>query len=286
MANRGTVFVSGSSSGIGRATVELLAGEGYFTIAGVRAERDAPQASSAVAVLDMAKEEMVGPACEKVLALAADNGGLAGVVNNAGMIVGGPGEVLEVGDWRRQFEVNFFGHLAVTRELLPALRDSRGCLINIGSIGGRISMPFLGPYSASKFAMRAWSDALRLEMKPNGVRVVLVEPGAIATPMWAKGHSNADEIEERLGEEERGRYRQQIVAVRNLATFAERNAVSPEQVARVIANAISNPRPTGRYLVGRDAWVQALVSILPTRLLDAAVELLMSLAGEGGLFDS
>lgn len=282
MTSKGTVFVTGSSSGIGRATVERLAGDGYFTVAGVRKDGDTPEVASANAVLDLSNQDTIGPACDKVLRLADDNGGLVGVVNNAGIIVSGPGELLEIEEWRRQFEVNLFGHLVVSRALLPALADTKGCLVNIGSIGGRISMPFLGPYSASKFAMRAWSDALRFELKPHGVRVVLVEPGAIATPIWSKGNTDADKLEAGLSGEQRARYGLQVTAARNLARFAERNAVSPDEVARVIANALVNPRPGGHYLVGRDAWIQALITLLPTRLADALTEQLMRLAGEGG----
>jgi NAD(P)-dependent dehydrogenase (short-subunit alcohol dehydrogenase family) len=282
ITDRGCVFVTGCSTGIGRATVDLLAKEGYSVVAGVRKESDAPESAASVAVLDLGVADSITPACEGVLAFAMDRGGLVGVVNNAGFIVNGPGELLSVDDWRRQFEVNFFGALTVAKALLPALGETRGCLVNVGSVGGRISLPFLGPYSASKFAMRAWSDALRLELRPHGVRVVLIEPGAIATPIWAKGQADADEMESTLGEGERTRYGAQIVSMRNLARFAERNAVAPEEVASVIAGAIGNPNPNGRYLVGRDAFVQSVVAVLPTALQDMLLGLLMKEAGEGG----
>jgi NAD(P)-dependent dehydrogenase (short-subunit alcohol dehydrogenase family) len=282
MTDRGCVFVTGCSSGIGRATVELLAQEGYSVVAGVRKEADAPESAATAAVLDLGVAESIEPACEGVISFAGDNGGLVGVVNNAGFIVNGPGELLAVDDWRRQFEVNFFGALAVAKAMLPALGETKGCLVNVGSVGGRVSLPFLGPYSASKFAMRAWSDALRLELRPHGIRVVLIEPGAIATPIWAKGHADADEMESTLGERERTRYGAQIVAMRNLARFAERNAVAPEEVAGVIARAIGNPAPSGRYLVGRDALVQSVVALLPTVVQDMLLGMLMKEAGEGG----
>lgn len=282
MADRGCVFVTGCSTGIGRATVDVLSEQGYAVVAGVRREGDAPESAAAVVLLDLGVADSIGSACDGVLTFAAKNGGLAGVVNNAGIMVAGPGELLALEDWRRQFEVNFFGQLAVAKALLPALDESHGCLVNVGSVGGRISLPFLGPYSASKFAMRGWSDALRLELKPHGVRVVLVEPGAIATPIWSKGHDAADDMEVGLGERERARYGAQVISVRNIARFAERNAVSPEEVGRVIARAIADPNPSGRYLVGRDAWMQSLVAILPTRIMDTLIELLMREAGEGG----
>jgi NAD(P)-dependent dehydrogenase (short-subunit alcohol dehydrogenase family) len=273
MASSGTVLVTGASSGIGKATVERLSDEGYHVVAGVRREGDAPSAASAEVLIDLADGASIAPACKQVLGLADRNGGLVALVNNAGINVAGPSEVVSLDDWRRQFEVNLFGQLAVTAELLPALIESGGHLFNVGSIGGRVSAPFLGPYSASKFAVRAWTDALRIELAPHGVRVVLIEPGAIATPMWAKGNSAVDDLEETLTEEQRRRYSSQINRVRKLAKFAESHAVPADQVARTISRALAAPKPTGHQLVGRDAWMQAFVSVFPTRLLDRVLRL-------------
>jgi NAD(P)-dependent dehydrogenase (short-subunit alcohol dehydrogenase family) len=274
VSDKGTVFVTGASSGIGRATVERLTDDGYAVVAGVRKHGDAPSAAVAEVLLDLAEEASIAPACAEVLGLAGENGGLVALVNNAGINVAGPSELLAVSEWRRQFEVNLFGHLSVTADLLPAIVDGRGHVVNVGSIGGRISVPFLGPYSASKFAMRAWSDALRVELAPHGVRVVLIEPGAIATPIWAKGNAQADEMEEGLTEEQRRRYGSQIRRIRRAASFTESRAVPPEKVAHVISRSISSPRAAGRQIVGQDAKVQALLSLLPTRALDRVLRLL------------
>jgi NAD(P)-dependent dehydrogenase (short-subunit alcohol dehydrogenase family) len=277
--SQGAVFVTGSSSGIGKATVERLAAEGYDVIAGVRRTGDAPAAAQHEVTIDLGDATSIAPAAAQVLEHAARSGRLAAVVNNAGINVNGPSEALPLDEWRRQFEVNFFGHVAVTRALLPALLESRGRIVTVGSVGGRMSVPFLGPYSASKFAVRAWMDALRLELAPHGVRVVLIEPGAIATPIWSKGNAGADDMLRALSDQQRRRYGSQIERGRATAGFAERHAIPPDRVARVISRALSAERPNGRYLVGPDAWVQALVSTLPTRLFDRVTRLLLRQPG-------
>jgi NAD(P)-dependent dehydrogenase (short-subunit alcohol dehydrogenase family) len=230
-------------------------------------------------ILDLSDPASIEPATAQVLEHASRSGGLAAVVNNAGINVNGPFEALHVDAWRRQFEVNFFGHLAITLALLPTLLETHGRIITVGSVGGRMSVPFLGPYSASKFAVRAWMDALRLEVAPHGVRVVLIEPGAIATPIWSKGNAAADDMSSGLTEQQRRRYGSPIEKGRKTAGFAERHAISPDRVARVISHALSRPRPSGRYLVGRDAWVQAFVSTLPTRMFDRVTRLMLRQPG-------
>src|SRR5205085_3395806 len=135
-----------------------------------------------------------------------------GVVNNAGINVNGPFETLPIEEWRRQFEVNLFGQLILTKELLPALLASRGRVVTVGSVGGRYSAPFLGPYSASKFAFRAWMAALRLELSPHGVKAILIEPGAVRTEIWGKGNRHADTVIAGMSAEQRARYDPQITA--------------------------------------------------------------------------
>lgn len=270
---KGSVFVTGASSGIGRAAVARLAEEGFDVIAGVRRDVDAPPEASSHVLVDLSDPEGISTACKEVL--AQSGGGLAGLVNNAGINVNGPFEVVPLEEWRRQFEVNLFGHLAVTKELLPALLGSRGRIVTVGSVGGRFSAPFLAPYSASKFAVRAWSEALRSELAPHGVQVVLVEPGAVATEIWGKGNEHADRTLESMTEEQRQRYADQVTGARRTADFAERNAVAPEVAAGVIAKAMTSRSPRGRYLVGADARLQAGLSVLPTRTLERATRLML-----------
>jgi NAD(P)-dependent dehydrogenase (short-subunit alcohol dehydrogenase family) len=263
---KGAIFVTGASTGIGRATVERLAADGYFVVAGVRRDADAPPSAAGHVLIDLAEPESVTTAVKNLLQLT--DGQLGGVVNNAGINVNGPFEVLPIEEWRRQFEVNLFGQLALTRELLPTLLASRGRIITVGSVGGRYSTPFLGPYCASKFAVRAWMDALRHELAPHGVKAVLIEPGAIDTPIWNKGTSHADTVLGGMSDEQKQRYDAQVGGVLKLAAMAERNAIPPQKVADVIAKALTARNPRGRYLVGVDARAQAVIAAAPTRASD------------------
>jgi NAD(P)-dependent dehydrogenase (short-subunit alcohol dehydrogenase family) len=264
---RGFVVVTGSVSGIGRASAEQLAGLGYDVIPVMRRHEPLPKPVLEPVLLDIADEAAIGPACEQIL--ERTDGRIAALVNNAGINVAGPFEVLPIAEWRRQFEVNFFGHLTVTQTLLPALLAASGRIVNIGSIGGRFSLPFLGPYSASKFAMRAWSDAIRVELAPHGVPVVLIEPGAIATPMWEKGLASADAMVAGLDPDVRRRYADQIAGGRKAAAMTERHAIPVARCAKVVTKAVTAGKPRGHYLVGPDAWLQAAISLLPSSMSDA-----------------
>jgi NAD(P)-dependent dehydrogenase (short-subunit alcohol dehydrogenase family) len=269
--SRGTVFVTGTTTGIGRATAERLARAGYDVIPGMRRDEPLPDPVRPPVLIDLGDPDTIGPAAKQVLDRA--DGNLVGLVNNAGINVNGPVEMVGLEDWRHQFEVNLFGHVALTKELLPALIANRGRIVTVGSIGGRMSAPFLGPYSASKFAVRAWMDAMRLELAPHGVRAVLVEPGAIATPLWEKGTSagraRLDEAEPAL----RQRYDEQAAGVLRMAAMSESMAIPPDRCAKVIERALTSSHPSGRYLVGTDAHVQAAIAVLPTRLLDFVTRL-------------
>jgi NAD(P)-dependent dehydrogenase (short-subunit alcohol dehydrogenase family) len=202
-------------------------------------------------------------------------GQLSGLVNNAGITIAGPFEALTLADWRRQFDINFFGHLDVTQRVLPALLAAKGRIVTIGSIGGRVAGAFLGPYNASKFAIRAWNDALRAELAPQGVRVVLLEPGAIATEIWGKGNAQADEVLERLTPDQVQRYGAMAAGAKKAAAMVERNAIPAAKAAAVVATAMSARRPKAHYLVGVDARFQAVIGALPTRASDKVFSVVM-----------
>jgi NAD(P)-dependent dehydrogenase (short-subunit alcohol dehydrogenase family) len=199
----------------------------------------------------------------------SDPRGLAALVNNAGIAVNAPVEALPMDEWRRQFEVNLFGHIAVTQALLPALLRSRGRVVNISSVGGRVAMPTYGAYAGSKFALEAVSDALRRELAPQGVRVVVVEPGGVRTEMAARGSATANELAGRMTTEQAARYGDLMRAiVKHSAAFTAAGR-SAEQAARVIAEAVTARRPRTRYPIGRDAALLTRLSrVLPDRLLD------------------
>ena len=195
------VVVTGASSGIGAAAAELLAREGFLTYAGVRSPEDGAKIAALhenirPLRLDVTDRDSIASAAEVVTKSGAP---LHGLVSNAGIAVGGPLEFLPVDELRRQFEVNVFGGIAVSQAFLPQLRASRGRIVFVGSVSGRIAVPYLGPYAASKFALRALSDALRAELAPAGVFVALVEPGSVKTPIWKKGRESRAQLEQTLG---------------------------------------------------------------------------------------
>jgi NAD(P)-dependent dehydrogenase (short-subunit alcohol dehydrogenase family) len=171
--------------------------------------------------------------------------------------------------------VNLFGHIAITRALFPGLLSNKGRIVTVGSIGGRMSLPYLGPYTASKFAVRGWMDSLRSEISSQGMRAVLIEPGSIATPLWEKGTSDANSRLEGLPDEMRSRYEKHVNGALHMAAVAEKQAIPPDRVAKVIEQALTAQKPKGRYLVGPDAHIQAVVAAMPTRILDGVMKALI-----------
>lgn len=280
------VVVTGASTGIGEACALRLDKEGWRVFAGVRKEEDGQrlkqQASDRLKplMLDVTEQPQIDAAARTVMETVGETG-VGGLVNNAGIGVPGPLEYLPIEDLRWQFEVNTFGHIAVTQSFLPLIRRGRGRIVNITSIAGRFTTPFLGPYAASKHALEALSDALRQELRPWGIPVAVVEPGSIATPVWEKGQKRADELEERLPEEAMMRYRKSIDAMRSAAREFESRGMAPDRVARAVAHALTSGRPRTRYVVGFDATMQRLLDdVLPDRALDALTARMLGLPGK------
>ncbi len=267
----GGVLVTGASSGIGRATALDLARRGFRVFAGVRKVEDAEALRGeglAPVTLDVTDADAIARVRDEVGA-ALGSEPLAGVVNNAGIGVGGPLETLDLDDLRRQLEINTIAPLAVTQAFLPRLRDARGRVVNMSSVGGRVGQPFLGPYSASKFALEGLSDAMRRELRQWGIHVALIEPGNIKTRIWEKGASQVDELRAKATPEELELYGHNIDRMEKVVGFADRHGAPPEKVAKAVAHALTSDRPRARYLVGADARMQlALDKGLPTALVD------------------
>lgn len=272
-----TVLVTGASTGIGRATALRLAAAGWRVFAGVRRDADGRALADASAgsltpvALDVTDPAQIAAAADSI-ADAVGGAGLAGLVNNAGIARGGPVEYLPVDDWRLQFEVNLFGQVAVTQAMMPLLRDAHGRIVFIGSNSGRISTPMMAPYGASKFAIEALAASMRLELRPWGMKVVVVEPGAVKTAIWDKGRALADELEAVMPADAASRYGDQIAAIRKGIETQDRTGIPADRVAAVVEKALTADRPRARYQVGIDSHVSAAASrVLPDRLLDVAV---------------
>jgi NAD(P)-dependent dehydrogenase (short-subunit alcohol dehydrogenase family) len=254
------VLVTGASTGIGEACALRLVGRGWRVYAGVRREEDAPAGSEPV-LLDVTDADQIRAAATRIDVLQ-------GLVNNAGIALAGPLEFIPVDEFRRQLDVNVVGQVAVTQAFLPKLREARGRIVFMGSIAGRSALPFLAPYAASKHALEAIADSLRLELEPFGVGVSIVEPGTIATPIWTKSAALADELLVRMPATAPQLYGSRIDAFRRLAAKRGAAGASPDAVARAVEHALNAARAPSRTLVGRDAKLRAGLERLPDRLRD------------------
>jgi NAD(P)-dependent dehydrogenase (short-subunit alcohol dehydrogenase family) len=272
--SRGGVLVTGASTGIGNATALHLDALGFRVFAGVRSEQDAEQLRAAgserlrvLQPLDVTDPGAIATAARMVEDELAGEP-LAGIVNNAGIAVGGPLEAIDLDNFRRQLEVNAVAPLAVTQAFLPQLRASRGRIVNISSIGGRVPQPFVGPYVVSKFAVEALSDVLRMELLEWGIDVVAIEPGTIATPIWEKGSSQVDSELAKMTPEHRALYDRRLAKMAKVLKRQDKRGAPPEKVAKAVEHALTAERPKTRYLVGDARVLLALHALLPTRLFD------------------
>jgi NAD(P)-dependent dehydrogenase (short-subunit alcohol dehydrogenase family) len=279
---RGTVVITGCSTGIGRATALQLAKRGHRVFAGVRsrshaASLEAESPRIAGLLIDVTDAASIEAAAKQVAAELA-SAGLAGLVNNAGIALGGALEFLALDELRRQLEVNLIGQVAVTQAFLPLIRRGRGRIVFVSSIGGRIAQPIIGPYNASKFALEAAADALRQELRPSKLHVAVIEPGSIQTAIFEKARPYGEEMLDKLPEEGKRLYADMGRAVIDAFSRIEKQAIPPERVARAIEHALTAPRPKTRYLVGIDARIQALLAwLLPDRARDWVIARVLGL---------
>ncbi len=279
LQERGAVVVTGASSGIGEACARRLAGLGFHVFAGVRKledeerlEREIPGVSPLA--IDVTDADSIARAAQTVH--EQTGGRLAGLVNNAGVAVPAPIEHQPIDDFRRQLEVNLIGQVAVTQAFLPQLRAARGRIVNMSSIGGKVAVPLLGAYAASKFGMEGFSDSLRRELRPWGIRVAVIEPGTIATPIWDKGIASGDELEASMSEQAKRDYGPLIATVRTASEQGARTGLPADAVAKDVVHALTARRPKTRYLVGREAKSRALLArIVGDRAIDAGVARVM-----------
>jgi NAD(P)-dependent dehydrogenase (short-subunit alcohol dehydrogenase family) len=271
------VFITGASTGIGAACVERLVGAGFTVFAGVRNASDGADITERFGdwvepvVVDITDSSAVAMAAKRVAAVTGD-AGCQGLVNNAGEVHPGPLEFQPLDEIRAQLEVNLFGHLAVTQAFLPLIRLGGGRVVNVGSIGGRLVLPLHGAYSASKFAMEAVSDALRLELRQWNIHVALVDPGVTDTAIFAKTLASMDAMHERLLASGSTAYDGQIEAVRRLLAKTAENPAPADKVAKAVEHALTSKNPKSRYLAGKGARsVAALARVMPDGIKDLLV---------------
>jgi NAD(P)-dependent dehydrogenase (short-subunit alcohol dehydrogenase family) len=266
------VVVSGASTGIGLATVTLLAQTGYVAFAGVRNETDAARLRELHPNIRPILLEVTDAASTARVAaeIGRSDVTVAGVVSNAGVAAGGPLERLPVEDLRHTLEVNVIGALALVQAMMPYLPAAGGRIVFVGSIAGRLAMPYNAAYSASKFALRAIADALRIELAPLGMFVSLVESGSVSTPMWRKGRESRPHLFAMLGEHARPHYYRAMERLMRVTETEERGGIPPERVAEAIRDALTAKRPRARYVLG-SAKAGNILALLPLRLRDRII---------------
>jgi NAD(P)-dependent dehydrogenase (short-subunit alcohol dehydrogenase family) len=268
-----SVLITGASTGIGRATALRLSAAGFTVFAGVRRQVDADDLAVAASgtliplLLDVTDPAAIAAAAALVAARVGD-AGLDGLVNNAGIAAAAPLEFIPIDEFRNQLEINVVGQLAMVQALLPLLRVAKGRIVNVTSVGGLVAGAMLGAYHASKFALEAMTDTLRVELAPWGIQVSAIEPGAIATPIWATSSERSDRMLAGSTEVE-SLYGASIAAAKAGAARSARDGLAPDEVATVIEKALTASRPRTRYPVGTDAKIgSAVLTRLPDRLRD------------------
>ena len=281
------VAITGASTGIGAACALGCAERGMTVFAGVRSQEagDALRRRGGDRIhplhLDVTDGESIRRAVEWVRG-SVGQAGLGGLVNNAGISVGSPLEIVPLDALRRQLEINVIGQIAVTQAFLPLLRLGRGRIVNMGSIAGRAGMPLIGPYCASKHALEALTDSLRLEVQPWGIHVAIIEPGAIATPIWEKSIQAAEELTSSSGADARELYGEIADRIRETVEQAAKRAIPPDAVVQAVLHALTARRPSTRYLVGTDAKIRAFMrKWLPDRAQDWILTKILKLPAFG-----
>ena len=264
-----TVLITGASRGIGRATAFQLAAGGWDVIGAVRKEEDGESliegsgGGITPVMLDVTDPDQIA-ALDRVLPPTLD-----AVVNNAAIVVGGPVEGVPVDELRRQLEVNLVGQVAVTQAVLPRIRESRGRIVFVSSLSGWISSPMVGAYSASKFALEGIADALRIELRPWRIRVVLVEPAQTDTDMWHGALDQLDTTVAMMTPEHQRLYAKHFEGQRKGIPKSQKMATPAEGAAEVIEQTLTVKRPRARYVVGTGPRIMGSVArVVPTRVMD------------------
>jgi NAD(P)-dependent dehydrogenase (short-subunit alcohol dehydrogenase family) len=269
-----SVVITGASTGIGAACAMELHRRGFRVFAGVRKAADGlrlqEQASRWLAplMIDVTDEASIAEAA-KTVAASLDGGRLVGLVNNAGIMVGGPLETLPPGELRRQLDVNVVGQLAVTQAMLPLLRECRGRIVNVGSFSGRVAVPYSGAYAASKYALEAMTDVLRIELRRWDIAVSIIEPGSVKTPIWDKARGEVDRVLDAMTPQTEALYGDDMRAMREASQRLAESGMPAERVVRAVVHALTARRPKTRYPLGAQTRLAFFAfKFLPDRVRD------------------
>jgi NAD(P)-dependent dehydrogenase (short-subunit alcohol dehydrogenase family) len=269
------VVVTGCSTGIGRTCALELVRRGYHVFGSVRSDADAEALQKEAGEgltpirMDVTDADAVLRGAAEVRDALGEKGRLVGIVNNAGIAVYGPLELLPLETFRRQLEINVLGYLAVTKAFIPLLRRDAGRVVMIGSSSAYLTPPFLGPYAASKCALESLSDALRRELAPWGIEVVVMQPGAVITPLWDKSIDSGDTWFDGLPESERSLYEHGYGAMRKTFRDKSGRGIPVEKLAKRVAEVLEMKSPRTRYRMGTDTFGYLLMSMLPDKMVDA-----------------
>lgn len=269
------ILITGASTGIGKACAMHLDRLGFQVFAGVRKQADAEELAKqgskklTPVMVDVVDNSSISAAVKLISHSVGDNG-LMGLVNNAGVVSAGPIEFHPLEEIRRVLEVNLVGQIAVTQACMPLLRKGQGRIVNMSSISGLIAAPFVGPYAISKFALEAFSDALRRELMPWDIHVAIIEPGRINTPIWEKSLAVVENILEQLPPKAHMLYGKAFDTSINATLKSKQSGTSPEAVAQAVTHALTARKPKLRYPVGLDAKLVTMITkFFPERWTDA-----------------
>jgi NAD(P)-dependent dehydrogenase (short-subunit alcohol dehydrogenase family) len=282
MPKKQAILITGASKGIGQACALYFARQGHRVFAGVRKSEDGQRLQEQAGenltpiFIDVTKPDQTKAAAAQIGTEVCE-AGLWGLVNNAGLAVPGPLEFLPLDDLRRQFEVNYFGQVAVTQAMLPLLRKAQGRIVNMSSVSGMFVSPFLAPYSGSKHALETFTDALRRELLPWDIKIISIEPSSIATPIWENTLDRTNKMIDSLPPEAHRLYGPMFDVMRKHAVASGKRGLPPQKVVNAIAHALFARRPRLRYPVGWSAWATAYIvnPFIPDRWIDWAMRLVL-----------
>lgn len=277
MKTEQSILITGASTGIGEACALEFDRLGWRIFASVRRVSDAENlrkkasANLIPLIMDVTNQPSIHQAAEQIQGML-DGHGLNGLINNAGIAVAGPLEFLPIEELRHQLEVNVIGQVAVTQAFLPLLRQAAHArIVNIGSVSGLIAYPLLGPYNASKFALEAISDSLRMELKKWAIHVALVDPSAIKTPIWAKSAAHGAELSTQMPPEMRTLYADLIGKMGKVAQASGTHGAPVIHVVEAVIHAMTDEKPRTRYIIGIPKPLVMFLRVIPDQWRDRLI---------------